>query len=95
MVRQRSPNEFDLADTAPDEHEFPELSPAYHSSPSQLSQPTVPVASALEETLPVDVVPIKRRRRWRLDFNTRALYWSLFGIAALALALLLALLAGV
>jgi serine/threonine protein kinase len=95
MVRQRSANEFDLADTAPDEHEFPELSPAYHSSPSQLSQPTVPVASALEETLPVDAVPIRRRRRWRVDFDTRTLYWSLFGIAALALALLLALLAGV
>ncbi|MFO0899110.1 MAG: serine/threonine-protein kinase [Pirellulales bacterium] len=95
MVRQRPANEFDLADTAPDEHEFPELSPAYHSSPSQLSQPTVPVASALEETLPVEGGPTLLRRRRRLNFDTRTLYWSLFGIASLALALLLAIMAGV
>jgi serine/threonine protein kinase len=95
MVRQRPANEFDLADTAPDDHEFPELSPAYHSSPSQLSQPTVPVASALEETLPVDGQGLILRRRRRVNFDTRTLYWSLFGIASLALALLLAILTGI
>lgn len=60
-----------LPDTAVDQLELPEIEPARHSSPSQLSHGTNPLASSLEDTLPSQLsesggtVIIRRRIRFR------------------------------